>query len=88
MQEQNLHEQIQLAGNKIQEAQEVFQEAQGSNEKLLDQAVQLLMDGERELEQAQNQAGKDATENPQFQQAYEQLHDTRHQLQEVKQNKR
>ncbi|MFA1822812.1 hypothetical protein ACDX78_22125 [Virgibacillus oceani] len=83
---QHLHQILQQASKSIKEAQETAFEAQGSNEEMLDQAVQLLLQGEQELEYARMQAGTEATENPQFQQAYEQLHDTRQQLQEAQQN--
>lgn len=86
MVQQTLHQILQQASNSIKEAQATAREAQGSNGALLEQAVQLLLQGEKELENARNQAGTEATENPQFQQAYEQLHDTRQQLQEAQQN--
>lgn len=86
MQQETLHELLQQASNRIQEAQEAFREAQGSNETFFEQAVRLLTEGEQVLKNAQQQAGTEATENPQFQQAYEQLHDTRQQLQDIKHN--
>lgn len=86
MVQQTLHQLLQQASKSIQEAQVTASEAQGSNEILLNQAVQLLLKGEQTLEKARHQGGTEATENSQFQQAYEQLHDTRQQLQEAQQN--
>ncbi|WP_077330117.1 hypothetical protein [Virgibacillus siamensis] len=88
MTHQSLHAQLQQASRQIQEAQEAARQAQGSNEQLLNQAGQLLDQAQHDLEHAQNQAGTEATENAQFQQAYEQLHDTRQQVQEAQQNNR
>lgn len=86
MVQQNLHQMLQQASKRIHEAQELGREAQGSNETLLEEALQLLLLGEQQLKNARQQAGTEATENPQFQQAYEQLHNTRQQLQEAEQN--
>ncbi|WP_164218163.1 hypothetical protein [Virgibacillus sp. YIM 98842] len=86
MAQQNLHQILQQASKRIHEAQAAMRGAQGSNEILLEEALQLLLQGEQQLEHARQQGGTEATENPQFQQAFEQLHDTRHQLHEAKQN--
>ncbi|GAA0614273.1 hypothetical protein GCM10009001_34430 [Virgibacillus siamensis] len=86
MSHQSLHEQLQQVSQHIEDAQETARQAQGSNQQLLSQADQLLKQAEQDLVHARNQAGAEATENAQFQQAYEQLHDTRQQVQEAQQN--
>ncbi|MFC3040506.1 hypothetical protein ACFOGI_09640 [Virgibacillus xinjiangensis] len=83
---EHLHQQLQKASHQIDEAQEAIRLAQGQDEELLEKAHDQLQHAEWELQQAQHEAGKEATENPQFQQAYQQLHDTRQQVQEAKQN--
>ncbi|WHX25382.1 hypothetical protein QNH47_14625 [Virgibacillus halodenitrificans] len=86
MPNQNLHEQLQSASRQIKEAQDAILQAQGRDAELLQQAHDQLQQAERELKHAQEHSGKTATENPQFQQAYESLHDTRQQVQEAQQN--
>lgn len=85
MENQNLHQQLTEASRQIKEAQEAVIQAQGTNPDLIKQAHDKLQQAEQVLESAQK-AGKEATENPQFQQAYEALHDTRQQVQEAHQN--
>lgn len=86
MAEQNLHQILQQASQQINAAGEAVMQAQGSDPGLLEQAEQQLQQAETELQNAQSQAGTEATENAQFQQAYEQLHDLRQQVQEAQQN--
>ncbi|WP_164669325.1 hypothetical protein [Virgibacillus doumboii] len=86
MSHQSLHEQLQQASQHLHDAQEAARRAQGSDAQLLEQADQLLNQAEKDLQHARNQGGREATENAQFQQAYEQLHDTRQQVQEAQQN--
>ncbi|PAV28133.1 hypothetical protein CIL05_18685 [Virgibacillus profundi] len=86
MAQQNLHQQLQQASQQIHDAEENVRLAQGSDPNLLEQAEQELKKAEQVLENAQNQAGTEATENAQFQQAFQQLHDTRQQVQEAQQN--
>lgn len=85
MEQQNLHEILQQASQQINEAQEAISQAQGSDANLLEEAEQQLNQAEQHLQSAQNESGTEATETPQFQQAYEQLHNTR-QVQEAQQN--
>ena len=86
MTQSNLHQQLQQASQQIKGAKQAVSDAQGSDAELLEQADSQLQQAEHALEQAQNEAGTEATENPQFQQAFEQLHDTRQQVQEAQQN--
>lgn len=81
-----LHETLQEASRQVKEAQEMVLQAQGADYELLQQAEQQLKEAEQVLREAQAQSGTEATENPQFQQAFEQLHDIRQQLQDVNQN--
>ncbi|WP_077622928.1 hypothetical protein [Sediminibacillus massiliensis] len=86
MSNQNLHEQLQQISRHLQEAQSSILEARGTDPELMAQAHEQLQRVEQELQDTQHQSGKEATENSQFQQAYEQLHDTRQQMQQLKQN--
>ncbi|MBY7143143.1 hypothetical protein KFZ56_08745 [Virgibacillus sp. NKC19-3] len=86
MVQQDIHHQLQQVSKQLHEAQATARLAQGSDLSLLEQANQQLSQVERMLQHVQNQAGTEATENAQFQQAYEQLHDTRQQVQEAQQN--
>ncbi|GGH70745.1 hypothetical protein GCM10010978_05990 [Compostibacillus humi] len=83
---QNLHEQLQQASRNVKEAQEAVLQAQGQDLALIEVAQAKLEEAEQVLEQLQQQFGTEATENPQFQQAFESLHDTRQQAQEAQQN--
>ncbi|WP_047982267.1 hypothetical protein [Ornithinibacillus contaminans] len=82
----NLHQKLQQASQLLQEAQQAVVQAAGQDMSLLEQAHQKLEQAERELRNVQNQAGTEATENAQFQQAFEELHDVRQQVQEAQQN--
>ncbi|MFD2043572.1 hypothetical protein ACFSTA_04195 [Ornithinibacillus salinisoli] len=82
----NLHQQLQQASKQIKDAQRAVLEAQGSDPELIHQANELLLQADEILQNASEQAGIEATENPQFQQAYEELHDIRQQVQEAHQN--
>ncbi|MBB6452714.1 histone-lysine N-methyltransferase MLL2 [Salirhabdus euzebyi] len=84
--EQNLHEQLQLVSHQIQDAQQTVIDSQGSNAQQLENALDQLQQVEKQLQLAKDQAGTEATENPQFQQAYEQLHNIRQQIAEMKQD--
>ncbi|MRG87139.1 hypothetical protein [Salinibacillus xinjiangensis] len=86
MSNQNLHEMLQQASHQIQEANETLIDAQGEDPELIQQAQQQLERVEQELHTAQQQAGQEATENPQFQQAFEQLHNTRQHIQDLRHN--
>lgn len=86
MVDQNLHQALEQASEQVKTAQESVIQAQGSDAQLLEHAEQQLKHAEHQLEQIQSQAGTEATENPQFQQAYEQLHNIRQQIQDVKHN--
>nr|WP_306798652.1 hypothetical protein [Oceanobacillus saliphilus] len=81
-----MHEQLQHASQQIKEAQDAILRAQGYDRKLLEQAEQQLQEAEQALQHTQDQAGTEATENSQFQQAYQNLHDTRQQVKEAQQN--
>lgn len=82
----NLHQRLQQASGQIKEAGQAVIQAQGSDDQLLELAQKQLQQAEQELKSAQNTAGTEATDNSQFQQAYEKLHDTRQQIQEIKKN--
>ncbi|MEN2767449.1 hypothetical protein [Ornithinibacillus xuwenensis] len=82
----NLHQKLQQASQMLQDAQQAVMQAGGQDLNILEQAHQKLEQVERELKNTQNQAGTEATENPQFQQAFEDLHDIRQQVQEAQQN--
>jgi aspartyl/asparaginyl-tRNA synthetase len=82
----NLHEKLQQASRLLKEAQDAVIQAQGQDLQTLEQAENALNQAESELRSVQNQAGTEATENPQFQQAFESLHDIRQQVQEAQQN--
>ncbi|HAM79707.1 hypothetical protein [Ornithinibacillus bavariensis] len=82
----NLHEKLQRVSEMVNDAQEAVIQAQGQNLHVLEHAYSLLKQAENELKNVQNQAGAEATENPQFQQAFEELHDVRQQVQEAQQN--
>lgn len=86
MEQQNLHQRLQQASEQIKEAEQAVFQAQGSDHQLLELAQKQLQQAEQVLKSAQNAAGTEATENSQFQHAYEQLHDTRQQIQETKKN--
>lgn len=82
----NLHEKLQQASRMLHEAQAAVIKAQGQDLSTLEEAQNMLEQVESELKNVQNQAGTEATENPQFQQAFEELHDIRQQVQEAQQN--
>ncbi|GGA81193.1 hypothetical protein [Ornithinibacillus halotolerans] len=82
----NLHEKLQEASRMLKEAQGAVIQAQGRDLEPLGQAEQTLIQVERELQNLQHQAGREAIENAQFQQAFESLHDIRQQVQEAQQN--
>ncbi|MEC5424833.1 hypothetical protein QGM71_15205 [Virgibacillus sp. C22-A2] len=86
MEQTNLHGKLQQISQHIAEAQEAVRLAQGSDPQLLLQAQEQLQQAEKELQQTKDLEGTAATENSQFQQAYEQLHDTRQDIQEAQQN--
>jgi aspartyl/asparaginyl-tRNA synthetase len=82
----NLHEKLQQASRMLKEAQEAVIQAGGQDLQILEQAENALNQVENELRHVQNQAGTEATQNSQFQQAFESLHDIRQQVQEAQQN--
>lgn len=82
----NMHEKLQQTSKMLKDAQASVLQAQGQNLQRLEQAEELLNQTENELRNLQNQAGTEATENSQFQQAFEDLHDIRQQVQEAQQN--
>lgn len=86
MEDNMLHDTLQRASRQVKEAQEMVIRAQGADQHLLEQAERQLKEAELVLQQAQDQSGTETTENPQFQQAYEQLHHIRQQLQDVTHN--
>ncbi|GAA0493695.1 hypothetical protein GCM10008986_20210 [Salinibacillus aidingensis] len=86
MSQEHLHQKLQQASQQIDKAQEAVRLSQGTDPQLVEQAKQVLRQAEQELQNAQDQSGTEATENPQFQQAFEQLHDTRQHIQEVEQH--
>ncbi|MFD1851319.1 hypothetical protein [Oceanobacillus bengalensis] len=86
MVQQNIHEQLQQASQKIKDAQEKVLQAQGKDFQVLEQAEKQLRLAEEELQGVSSQAGTEATENSQFQQAFEELHDVRQQVTEAQQN--
>lgn len=82
----NLQQKLDQASKQIKDAEECILIAQGSDTTSIQQAHQLLQQAEQLLESTQNSLGAEATENPQFQQAFEQLHNTRQQVTEAKEN--
>ncbi|WP_068675542.1 hypothetical protein [Oceanobacillus sp. Castelsardo] len=83
---ENLHEELQRASVQVNAAQEAVIQAQGRDTQVLDQAEQQLKNAEQILRNLQSEAGTEATQNSQFQQAFEELHDVRQQVQEAQQN--
>lgn len=83
---QNLHDELQIASSQVNAAQEAVIQAQGQDAQMLEMAEQALNQAEQVLRGLQDQAGREATENAQFQQAFEELHDVRQQVQEAQQN--
>ncbi|MBU8790743.1 hypothetical protein [Oceanobacillus caeni] len=83
---ENLHEELQRASALVNAAQEAVIQAQGQDMEVLEQAEQQLKSAEQTLRNLQRQAGTEATQNSQFQQAFEELHDVRQQVQEAQQN--
>ncbi|GGM28344.1 hypothetical protein GCM10011351_12820 [Paraliobacillus quinghaiensis] len=86
MAQANLHQELQRISDQIQAAQQAVLQAQGTDSNLLQQAHQQLQQAEDALESTRIQVGTEATDNPQFQQASEELHDIRQQVQEAQQN--
>lgn len=82
----NLHEKLQMTSKMLKDAQQAVIQAQGRDLDTLEQAEAMLNQAEHELRSLQHQAGKEAIENAQFQQAFENLHDIRQQVQEAQQN--
>lgn len=82
----NLHEKLQQASKMLKDAQQNIIQAQGQDLQLVEEAQSMLEQAENELRNLQHQAGREAIENPQFQQAFEELHDVRQQAQEAHQN--
>ncbi|WP_047986015.1 hypothetical protein [Ornithinibacillus californiensis] len=82
----NMHEKLQQASKMLKEAQQAVIQAQGQDIQTVERAHELLNQAESELQNLQNQAGREAIENSQFQQAFESLHDIRQQAQEAAQN--
>lgn len=80
--EESTHQKLQQAHKQIISAQQAVLDAQGANNKLIEQAEQQLIQAEQALQALQTNEGTELTENPQFQQAYEELHDIRQQVQE------
>ena len=81
-----MHEKLQQASKMLKDAQAAVLQAQGQGLQILEQAQRMVEQAENELKNLQNQAGREATENAQFQQAFEELHDIRQQVQEAQQN--
>lgn len=81
--EESTHQKLQQAHKQIISAQQAVLDAQGANNKLIEQAEQQLIQAEQALQALQTNEGTELTENPQFQQAYEELHDIRQQVQEA-----
>jgi hypothetical protein len=81
---EKLQQTLDQVSQQIQDAQESVILA--TDPKLFDQAWQMLEEAEQELQKAREMAGTDATENPQFQQAYEQIHNIRQRMQEIERN--
>ncbi|WP_246569590.1 hypothetical protein [Lentibacillus saliphilus] len=77
---------IQEAHASIKAAQKAIDQAQGSDEDVIEQAQKQLFKAEQTLQGVQASAGSFANENPQFQQAFEQLHNARGDIQELQQN--
>lgn len=86
--DRNIHQNLQEASHIIQEAQQTAINAQGTDAEELRRAQEKLERAEQELNQARMQGGLEAVENPQFQQASEQLHDTRQNVQDALQQNR
>jgi chromosome segregation ATPase len=86
MPEENIQQQLVHVSRHMKQAETYMVNAQGANQSLLEQSHQNLDQAENMLEQLQDNLGETATQNPQFQQAYEKLHDTRQQLDETKKN--
>ncbi|MUV36487.1 hypothetical protein JNUCC1_00289 [Lentibacillus sp. JNUCC-1] len=86
MSNQKLTERIQQAHAQIKDTETMIGDAQGSDTSVYDQAIDELNKAEASLKSIQSSAGKSATENPQFQQAYEQLHNLRGDIQELNEN--
>ena len=80
MTNQHIHQKLQQASQIIQEAVQTYMEAQGQDPQLMQQTLDQLKQAENQLESVQQEGGKEATDNPQFQQAYEQLHDMRERI--------
>lgn len=85
MTQNQLHQQLQQASQQIKSAESSVQMAQGSDPIELENAEQQLQQAEETLKFASAKGGREATENSQFQQAYEQLHDLRQQVQKAQQ---
>ncbi|WP_246001165.1 hypothetical protein [Oceanobacillus piezotolerans] len=83
---ENIHTELQQASREINEAQEAVLQAQGRDEHLLEQAEQKIKRAADVLQNIQEHGGLEITKNSQFQQAYEELHDVRQQVQEAQQN--
>jgi len=82
-----LHHQLQQVSKQINEAQAEVLNAQGANLELVEQAEEKIKEARQSLQNIQDENGKEALENAQFQQAFETLHDVRQQIQEVQQNR-
>jgi len=83
---EQLHQQLQQISQQINAAQEDILRAQGSDLQLIEEAELKIQQAHEQLKMLQNQNGTKATENAQFQQAFEELHDVRQQIQEAQQN--
>jgi len=84
--EPNFQQRLDVASKQIKDAGEFVFVAQGSDAKSIQQAHQLLQQAEQQLDSTQSLYGVEVTENSQFQQAFEQLHDMRQQVTEAKAN--
>jgi len=86
MEPQNMHQELQQVSSQIKEAQASVFQAQGSDARMLEQAELIIQEARQNLQMISKQNGTEATGNAQFQQAYEELHDIRQQIQEAQQN--
>lgn len=81
-----LHDELQRVSRQIKAAQEDILIAQGSNAKIIEQAEMKIQEVRDKLQLLQEKNGREAINHPQFQHAFEELHDVRQQIQEAQQN--
>ncbi|HLR80393.1 MAG TPA: hypothetical protein VK119_07395 [Bacillota bacterium] len=83
MEQYDLQQQLQQANELIKKAQSDVGKTQSLDEASLEQAHEQLQQAEFHLEDVQKKAGREATKHPQFQQAFQQLHNMRRQINEA-----